>query len=493
MTYDLDMLKSTEEYLRSLKDGRVIYYDGKRVEDVTTHKALGVAVKHASDLYLLQQDEKYRQITVSDSAKHGKISSFFKIPVTSEDLEARFNLIYKTTEYGRGIFNIVKAIGSDAIFALMISSYRVDRKYGTQYSSRIAAFYDYVAENDLSLAVAQTDVKGDRMKRPSEQSDPDMYVRIVGKSEAGITVRGAKAHTTQSVAANELIVIPSRNMQKNEADYAVAFAVSPSAPGVKMISKPLKSVEDSNDNSEMVIGANNAETETITIFDDVFVPWDRVFLAGEWDFAGLTAIMFPTFHRFTAIAYRSAMASLLIGLSKLLAETNGVSGASHIRRDIVDLIMYKETLRSAGISASHNAICDSNRGICAPNTVFTNTGKLYANIHYTDIIRSAVDVAGGLAATLPSSADMKNPETSHLLKKYLVGSDDRVEERFKLLNTMKYLISSLNALFTTAMLHAEGSIEASVIELFRSYDYSEDESLALYASGIHDALTGENK
>ncbi len=164
------------------------------------------------------------------------------------------------------------------------------------------------------------------MKRPSEQQDPDMYVHIVERNEKGIIVRGAKAHSTQAVVANEILVIPSRNMLETEKEYSVAFAVSPSAPGLKMVSKPLKSVEDAMSDESLVIGLNNAESETVTIFDDVFVPWERIFLAGEWDYAGLTAVMFPTFHRFTAIAYRSAMASLILGLSKLLAESNGVSG-----------------------------------------------------------------------------------------------------------------------------------------------------------------------
>ncbi len=478
------MLRTANDYINSLRDGRIIYYKGKKVEDVTKHSILGVTVKHASDLYALQTDDDYAEITVTEDEKYGKISRFYHIPHSAEDLNKRFDLIYKTTEYGRGIFNIIKAIGSDAIFALMISSARVDKKYGTNYSSNIANFYEYVVKNDLALAVAQTDVKGDRMKRPSEQKDPDMYLRIVDRNEKGIIVRGAKAHSTQAAVSNEILVIPSRNMLESDKDYSVAFAVSPSTPGLKMISKPVKSVEDSLSDETLVIGLNNAESETVTIFEDVFIPWERVFLAGEWDYAGLTAVMFPTFHRFTAIAYRSAMASLILGLSKLLADSNGVFGASHIRRDIVDLIMYKETLRSAGISAAYKGVKDITTGVFTPNTIYTNAGKLLANTHYTDIIRSAVDIAGGIMATLPSSMDFKNPETSNLLKKYLAGAKGDVEDRFKLMNTLRYIISSLNALFTTAMIHAEGSIEASIIELSRSYDYTNDEALAKYASGI---------
>ncbi len=478
------MLRTANDYINSLRDGRIVYYKGKKVEDITKHSILGVTVKHASDLYALQTDDDYAEITVAEDEKYGKISRFYHIPHSAEDLNKRFDLIYKTTEYGRGIFNIIKAIGSDAIFALMISSARVDKKYGTNYSSNIANFYEYVVKNDLALAVAQTDVKGDRMKRPSEQKDPDMYLRIVDRNEKGIIVRGAKAHSTQAAVSNEILVIPSRNMLESDKDYSVAFAVSSSTPGLKMISKPVKSVEDSLSDETLVIGLNNAESETVSIFEDVFIPWERVFLAGEWDYAGLTAVMFPTFHRFTAIAYRSAMASLILGLSKLLADSNGVFGASHIRRDIVDLIMYKETLRSAGISAAYKGVRDITTGVFTPNTIYTNAGKLLANTHYTDIIRSAVDIAGGIMATLPSSMDFKNPETSNLLKKYLVGAKGDVEDRFKLMNTLRYIISSLNALFTTAMIHAEGSIEASIIELSRSYDYTNDEALAKYASGI---------
>lgn len=482
------MLRTAEEYVSSLRDGRVIYYNGKRVEDVTEHGALKVAVRHASDLFKLQEADEFKQMTVTASEEFGPISSFYKFPRKSKDLLDRFELIYRTTEYGRGIFNIIKAIGSDALFALSISSARVDKLMNTEYSRRVAKFYEHVVKNDLALAVAQTDVKGDRRKRPSEQRDPDMYVRIVKRDEKGITVRGAKAHTTQSIAANEIIVLPSRNMLDTEGDYAVAFAVPPATPGLKMVAKPLKGTEEAAIDKSMPIGANNTESETITIFDDVFVPWDRVFLAGEAKFAGLTAVMFPTYHRFTAISYRSAIASLLIGLSKLLAEENGIDGASHIRRNIVDLIMYKESLRSAGISASEKSVADPATGIVVPNMIFTNMGKLYANSHYNEIIKSVVDIAGGLAATLPTNADMENPEISGLLKKYLAGATENTMERFKLFSTLKFIISPLNALMMTAMLHAEGSIEASVIELFRSYDYGEDKALAKYASGITDSL-----
>nr|WP_201796918.1 4-hydroxyphenylacetate 3-hydroxylase N-terminal domain-containing protein [Thermoplasma sp. Kam2015] len=481
--YDVD------RYLKSLDDGRVVYYKGMNVKNVADHPQLGTAVKHASLIYKWQQDEKYRDMLVYQDREYGEISSFYKIPRKTEDLLDRFNLIYKTTRMGRGTFNIIQAIGSDAIFALLIAAKEIDSRLGTTYFNRIEKFYRYVAENDLALAVAQTDMKGDRSLRPSEQSDPDMYVHIVKRSNDGIVVRGAKAHTTQGPVANEIIVIPTRAMTKDDADYAVAFAVPANAKGLKMISKPEKAVESANDDPWFIMGRENVETESITIFDDVFVPWDRVFLAGEWQYAGFVAVMFPTFHRFTAIAYRTGMADLLVGLGKLLAEFNGVDDKSHIRRDVVEIIKYKELLRSTGYLAAYESKADPATGIQIPDKVITNVGKLVANENYMDVIKHLVDVAGGLAATLPSSKDFENPDEMKYLSKYMTGKKgtDSVT-RSRIISLTKEIISSFGALFSTAMIHAEGSIEASILELYRSYIYDGSKDLALYASGVKERL-----
>jgi aromatic ring hydroxylase len=482
-------LRTQDEYINSLRDGREVYYRGKKVDDITKHEVLKSTVNHASLIYKWQQDEKTRELTVYKDDVYGYSSKFYKIPRNGNDLMERFNLIYETTKMGRGSFNIIKAIGSDALFALMIIAKKTDSYFKTHYYENVMKFYEYVIKNDLGLAVAQTDVKGDRDLRPFEQEDKDLYLRIVDKNKDGIVVRGAKVHTTQGPVANEIIVLPTRNMTEKDKDYSVAFAVPANTKGLKMISKPLKASEASLNDPWFVLGKENMETESLTIFDDVFVPWDRVFLAGEYQLAGPLAVMFPTYHRFTAISYRTAIADLLIGLGKLLAELNGVDDKSHIRRDIVEIIKYKEILRESAIAASQLAEIDEDTKISIPNRIFTNIGKLVANEGYLDTIKHLVDVAGGLAATLPSSQDFSNEEESKYLKKYLVGkkgTDPIIRSR--LLSLTREILSSLGALFTTAMIHAEGSIEASVIELYRSYNYDDSKKLAYYASGINDKL-----
>lgn len=297
------------------------------------------------------------------NSNYGEMSAFLKIPENSDDLMKRFNLIYQTTCMGRGLFNIIQAMRSDALFAPMIVTAIMDKKYGTTYSERVRKFYKTVVQSDAGMAVAQTDVKGDRSLRPGEQEDPDMYLRIVKKTDEGIFMRRVKFQTTQGPVANEIIVIPTRAMTEDDRDYAVAFAIPANTKGLKMITKPEKAAEAANTDPWYVMGRENIETESLIIFNDVFVPWERVFMAGEWDFAGLLAMTFPTFHRFTAIAYRMGMADLLLGLGKMIAEMNGVDDKSHIRRDIVEIIKYRELLNSTGYMAAYQSRRDKLTGI----------------------------------------------------------------------------------------------------------------------------------
>ncbi|WP_338603283.1 4-hydroxyphenylacetate 3-hydroxylase family protein [Sulfolobus tengchongensis] len=457
-------MRSKDDFLKSLRDGRKIYYRGKLIEDITSHPILKIAALHASKLY------EYSDRIYEDS-KLGKVSKFFKVPSSSQDLLDRHKLIYDLTLYCNGIFNISQAIGSDAIFALMITAKQVDRKYGTDYSKHVENYLQKVAKEDLTIATAQTDVKGDRSKRPSEQVDPDMYVRIVDVRSDGIVVRGAKAHTTQSAVSDEIIVIPTRAMRDSDKDYAVAFAVPANAKGLKMYVRPIDEIEG---NSSSVLSRKDYELETLTVFDDVFVPWDRVFLFREYDYAGTLAMLFATFHRFTALSYRSATMNLYLGASRLVAQVNGIENEKHVRDDIVDIVLYKEIMRSSAIaSAVYPVVME---GIAVPNPIFTNVGKLYSNMHFHDVVRDLIDIAGGIIATMPSQEDLDSEEGKNIVK-YLRGSVDG-EERVKVLKLVKELgASSVTGYLLTGMIHAEGSMEASKIELFRSYNYKEAENL----------------
>jgi len=453
-------MRSKEDYLKALKDGRKVYYRGKLVEDITSHPILRIAALHAAKLYDYQ-DRFY------EDHKLGKISKFFKVPTSSQDLLDRHKLIYDLTLYCNGIFNISQAIGSDALFALMITSKQVDKKYGTDYHRRVEKYFEEVAKQDLTLATAQTDVKGDRSKRPSEQVDPDMYVRIADVRSDGIIVKGAKAHTTQSAVSDEIIVIPTRAMRENDKEYAIAFAIPTNTQGLKMYTRPIDEIEG---NTSAILSKKDYELETLTVFDNVFIPWDRVFLFKEYDYAGTLAMLFSTYHRFTALSYRAALANLYLGTALYAAEANGIRNEKHVRDDIIDIVVYKEIMRMAAIAAAYNAVI--NEGVSVPNPIFTNIGKLYSNMHFIDVVKALIDISGGILATLPSEEDFLGEEKDIILK-YLRGNMDGYS-RSKILRLAKELAaSSFTGYLLTLMIHAEGSIEASKIELFRSYDYNE--------------------
>ena len=483
-------MRTAKEYLASLADGREVYYRGERVNDVTKHPYLRLAAEHAAQLYRLQEDSKFKPSPVS-TVDGRQVSTFYKLCKTPEDLFTRSRLIEEMTRATSGVFNIVQAIGSDAIMALMIISKSVEQKNPkSEYFTRVSKFYDHVARNDLALAVAQTDVKGDRMLRPNEQKDKDLYLRVVETKEKGVVVRGAKVHITQAIVSDEVVVLPTRAMTEADRDYAIAFSIPANTRGLKMVARPLVEAESAATPEEGLISRKNIEVESLTIFDDVFVPSERVFLLGDWEAAGRLALLFGLYHRFTALSYRQVIAETLLGVAKLMAEHNGTESASHVREKLARLVMYREQQRMAIRLASLDAVKDERTGMVVPNSLWTNIGKLQSNTQYLSSVQDMVDIAGGLIATMPSPQDYAHKEIGPKLAKYLAGKAGMpVEERMDLFRLIRELTGSMGGVMGTAMIHAEGSIAASLIALAREYDFRSSKALIssiLERGGAHD-------
>ena len=198
--------------------------------DVTTHPVIAVAVKHAAIDYRLAEDPRHRDLCVV--REHGEYSRYYQLPRTADDLLKRSALIELATAEGETLVVLIKEIGTDALCGLLRVAAKVDAKHGTKYSSRVQTYYEWCRDNDVAMAVAQTDVKGDRSLGPSAQPDPDLYVHIVDQRSDGIVIRGAKAHTSVSTNANELVVLPTRAIAEADRDYAVSFAIPMNTPGL---------------------------------------------------------------------------------------------------------------------------------------------------------------------------------------------------------------------------------------------------------------------
>ncbi len=479
-------LRTPEQYRASLKDGRTVYYKGERVPDVTENPVIQVAIEHAGIDYHMAEDPQWKDLaTVKDEETGQLISRYYQLPRHSQDLLNRSALIEQATRLGRTLVVLIKEIGTDALFALHILARLMDAKLGTTYHERVRRYHAYCRDNDLALAVAQTDVKGDRGLAPSEQPDPDLYVRLVGESAEGITVRGAKVHTSVSTNANEIIVLPTRALGEKDAAYAVSFAVPANTRGVKLIAAPYGAAR--MDVFDHPISGRHRMMETLTVFDDVLVPWDRVFLKGEWQYAGPLALTFVEFHRFTAVSYKLPLVDLLVGCARLMAEYNGLERVSHVRDKMIHLISYAETLRALTRAAALQCkVVDP--GIAVPNQLLVNIAKHHFASHYHQAVQWVQDISGGLVVTGPSGRDLQSPEIGHYVKKYLAGkkgiSGDKRLQAFKMVRDLT--ASDFGGYQEVLAVHAEGSIEAEKLAIFRSYDSKSAYDYAKWVAGITD-------
>ncbi|MBI5829139.1 MAG: 4-hydroxybutyryl-CoA dehydratase [Chloroflexi bacterium] len=474
-------LRTSEQYLASLRDGRAVYMLGQRVEDVTTHPVLGVCARHSALEYDLAQDPALADLTRAALETTGEIvSRFYQLPRTPEDLLKRRDLIEHGSQVGLSMPLFIKEIGSDSLNALHIVCEALDRDRGTTYSARVAAYRAHCATNDLALAGAITDVKGDRSKRPSEQARPDYYVRIVERRSDGIVISGAKTNITAAPYVNEYIVVPTRAMGPGDEAFAVSCAVPVNAQGVRVIARPDRAKSE----FDFPLSARHFHVEGTIIFDQVFVPWEKVFLAGEWQYAGAVADACATWHRFAGLAYKGPGADLLLGMAQLIAEYNGVANASHIRAKIVGLIQYAESIRVFGRAAARD--CEYFAGLACPNALLANMGKYIFASGYHEAVRAVQEIAGGATVTAPSSRDFENPETREYVERYFGGVEGVSTENrlraFKLIMDMTASEYAGNWLLAT--LHGEGSLEAQRLSMFRQYDVKRCVELARQAAGI---------
>ncbi|HUY26967.1 MAG TPA: 4-hydroxyphenylacetate 3-hydroxylase N-terminal domain-containing protein [Candidatus Binataceae bacterium] len=474
-------LRTADEYKASLRDGRAVFFRGEKVADVTTHPVIGIAVEHAALDYRMAEDVKYRELAV---IKEGgdQYSRYFHVPKNGDDLLKRSNLIAAATREGATLVVLIKEIGSDALLALNIVGAKLAAGGHPEYAGRIQKFHRHCRDNDLAVAVAQTDTKGDRSLGPTQQEHPDYYLRVVEQRADGIVVRGAKVHTSVSTNSNEMIVLPTRAMRAEDKAYAVAFAIPMNTPGLKMIASPHGS---SHKNAfEHPISARHKMMETLTVFDDVFVPNERVFLNGEIDFAGLLALTFVRFHRFTAVSYKLPLLELMAGAGFAIAEANGISRAGHVRDKLTHLAAYHTTVR--GLIEHAARTCTIEEGVAVPNTLLTNVAKYHFAHNYHQAVQIVQDLAGGMLVTAPAEEDLQSEATREYVLKYLGGAKGfDAEKRLRLLNLMSDLTSSDYGGYQEVLaVHAEGGFEAEKLQAYREYDFKTVAAYARKLAGV---------
>jgi 4-hydroxybutyryl-CoA dehydratase/vinylacetyl-CoA-Delta-isomerase len=416
------MIRTKADYIESLKRQKLnVFYNGKRVEDVTAHPAFIPHINSAAKTYELALMPEYEDLMTATSHLTGnKINRFTHIHQSVDDLIKKVRMLRLISHETGSCYQ--RCVGFDALNALYTTTYEIDEAHGTEYFKRFTEFLKMVQSENLMVVGGMTDPKGDRSKRPSRQSDPDLFTHVVEKRKDGIVVRGAKAHQTGAVNSHEILIMPTQNMEKGDEDYAVAAAIPLTSPGVTLIFGRQSNEERKFENG---MDAGNTEFgvvggEALVVFEDVFVPWDRVFMCGEIDFSGMLVERFATLHRQNYGGCKGGLSDVIIGATALAAQYQGTAGASHIKDKIIEMIHLAETVYSGSVACSSLG-SKTKSGAYYPDPLLANCTKHNITRNIYEISRLAHDVAGGIMATLPFDADLKSPEIGMYVDKYLAG------------------------------------------------------------------------
>ncbi len=475
-------MRTSEQYLEGLRKKRRNVYIGGELVDRDDERMMG-AVRTLSTTFDVVSNPEYRDLVTATSHITGeKINRFCHIHQSVEDLHKKQDMTRALCRLTGGC--IQRCMGVDAANAISVISYEVDQKYGTEYHKNFLKWLERFQKEDLVGCCAQTDVKGDRSKRPHQQVDPDLYLHVVEKRSDGIVVRGAKAHNSEAAQADEILVVPTRMLTPEEGEWAVAFAIPADWDDVHLVVRPASPRPRKYLKSP---ASQLGMTDSLTIFDNTFIPWERVFLCGEWEFGGQLALLFALYHRHSYCGCKPAMNELLLGQVALAAEYNGIAGAHHVRDKLAEIIMVTELAYAAGFTASAKGV-RSRSGTYIPDVVYCNVGRCISGENVYHELQLLADVAGGLPATLPYEEDFYNEKVGPLLHKYIMRnpkiSAENQHRLFRMISDT--LCSAYGGAAAVGGLHGGGSPIMEKIAITAQYDIEARKAMVKRLAGIVD-------
>jgi 4-hydroxybutyryl-CoA dehydratase/vinylacetyl-CoA-Delta-isomerase len=479
-------LQNGAEYIESLRALKpVIYYKGKRISDVTQHPATAPHVRAAAMTYALAGKEEHRDLATAISHLTGHtISRFTHVHQNVEDLIKKVKLLRVLGQKTGTCFQ--RCVGFDGINAVYSVVYEIDAKQGTDYLQRFNRWLVRIQDDNRMVVGAMTDPKGDRSKGPADQPDPDQYVHVAERREDGIVIRGAKLHMTGAVNSHEILVMPTTAMDEGSKDYAVVCAVPIDAPGITMIFGR-QTNDDRRDREERIdvgkpsFGAVGGEA--VIVFEDVFVPYEKVFMDGETEFTGALVYRFAAHHRANYGACKTGLMDVLIGAVSYLSLIQGTAKGSHVRDKVTEMTHLNETLYSSSIACAAEG-WPTPSGAYMVDTMLANVCKQNVTRFHFEVARLALDLAGGFIATLPSQYDFENEDVGHLVRKYFSGiAGIPTEDRIKIARLIEAMTGG-TALVES--MHGAGSPQAQRIMIYREGKLAEKIKLAKRLAGIKD-------
>jgi 4-hydroxybutyryl-CoA dehydratase/vinylacetyl-CoA-Delta-isomerase len=452
-----------DQYRDSLRDGRKTYFDGRLITDLPNEPVLKDSVDNVAVTY----DRFY------DPAP-GATNPLMVIPNGVEELRDRTLAMHDA--------DIVMATTWQSLMTVLTASAKVAETNG-DYVERIKAYVEDAKVRDIRITECITDAKGDRGLAPGKQPDPDAYTHVVDRTRDGVVIRGAKLHITGASFGHDLMVMPTKNMKPGEEDYAIACAVPVNSPGVKIVNTTYAPRHP--DARHFPATNGHHMPDGFVIFDDVFVPTERVFLDGETAYAAVFAHSLGLWERLGGLTALADQADMLVGLAQLIAEANGLSRESHIKEKISEMLIHATLIRATLEAAIAN--CDvTPDGSAFPNELYTNAGKYHGAAQYSLMVRHLHDIAGGAVLTTPTVADMDNPDVGSLIRKYIKTLPDiDGEYRARLFHAIRDLTAdSYGGWHAVTNIQSGGGLYAQRIVTRKFYDMERAKHLALVAAGL---------
>ena len=484
------MIRTGQQYRDSIRDGRRIWINGERVNDVTTHPMFKPLVDIRARIYDMAHEEQYRDIMTYEQDGE-RFATGLKLPYTQQDWHDKRRATDAVLEDVKGI---VTRVGDETVGEMwsLFDGQDVLNEVDPRFAQNIERHIDLVVKNDPFHVSANTDPKGDRSKRPQDQ-DPDMLLHVVKETDAGIVVRGAK-YETAAAYANQAFTKPTIANWGDEklSEYAVGFVCDFSSPNLRFIART--GFAGRAPAEDYPLANRFDEVDTLVIYDDVLIPWENVLF---YQHTKAATFIRATLHRYSAFAFVQRnlnLADMMIGAALWNVKQTGLERQQAVQEKLAMLACYREGI-NAHLTAAIAQAEESPAGLLMPNQSFLMTGRVFACSQLHEMMHLARELCGGQICVTPDSASFRDPEAGKWLTKYYTLNENwAAEDRRKLLAFARDLLNSDYAGHRlTFQLFAQSPPFAHLAAVYRNFDWNDALRFTKESAGLSDRIYGRHQ
>jgi 4-hydroxyphenylacetate 3-monooxygenase len=481
------MTRSGQDYIAGLRDDRAIFVDGQRVTDVADHPAFRHAIRSVARLYDIAASPEHRDVMTYPSPRTGRpVNKAFLLPRTRDDLTARraAHKCWADASYG------LMGRSPDFMASLLVGfALRPDvfARGGPQFADNVARYYARVRDEDLFVSHVMIPPQADRSKTSHEQVDPQLCAGVVAERSDGIVISGAQILGTASAISDEVFLSCIVPLRPGDENYAISLAVPIATPGLRLIvRRPYAEGQPSV--FDYPLSTRFDETDAVLIFDQVFVPWERVFVYRN---LGVTAAQFSEtpahlFSNHQAQLRFCSKAQFLAGLAHRIAEANGIEKQPRTQGLLGELASYVSMAESLVRSSESECLRDDERGFVYPNSRYVYANTWLQATYYGTMLDYLRELSSSGMLQVPSShLDWAHPDIARDLNRYFRSPAMSPLDRVKLFKLAWDIVGS-----EFAGRHAQyelfyaGSRTTASLRAYKAFDFAAAKRL------VEDCLAG---